>query len=637
MAPLILTWYSERSPSASPYRPYHSPAPSHSSRLLLLPFLTVARPFSPKARSAIPPLSPSRRARIALPQPRALSTVQQRARLPFLVAHPALPQSAPSPSSSSPLSHWFPLHYLTPPPPLSSLHLLQLVADCVVGAAAAFFAAIPPPLVSPLIGSAADYFAIFPPLVSPRIGSAADYFAIFPPPLVSPLIGSAADYFAIFPHPLVSPRIGSAADYFATFPPPLVSPLSGSAADYPALIPPPLKSLPTSALQLAVNFPSWLNCLERTLSGTLVSGLNLWFVTQQSGSSAIPTSPSAPTSSSSYLYADGLRAAIAETVRLVATAQATAMAAPDNAGAYHLARILVESLESTCKRLTGHLAAPSPRSTSTPLSCAPSHSELLADWHYSHIRYAKDLLGYLTERFQSQTPISVIALLRELTSLRLADFTTMADYIAQVQTLSSQLAAQQFELSDQVCGALLLTGLTPEYSVHVTLYGERPDDQWSFSRVSAFLLQAELNLRSCPPTAAAVTPSSAPPPLSTTTAAAASSRPRNTFPPCTYIIRQYLRPTAAALSLPRTLEFVLDSGATDSVFCDAGVIRSFPCPLSIQGAGDTMTMTCTAISSLPCLASPSGAVTGLYVTSCRHNLLSLSLCSSTSLCASYLS
>ncbi|CAI5960063.1 unnamed protein product [Closterium sp. NIES-64] len=403
--------------------------------------------------------------------PRALSTVQQRARLPFLVAHPALPQSAPSPSSSSPLSHWFPLHYLTPPPPLSSLHLLQLVADCVVC---------------------------------------------------------------------------------------FLLPMATSLA---------LPSLPLLVLQLApdgsaVNFPSWLNCLERTLSGTLVSGLNLWFVTQQSGSSAIPTSPSAPTSSSSYPYADGLRAAIAETVRLVATAQATAMAAPDNAGAYHLARILVESLESTCKRLTGHLAAPSPRSTSTPLSCAPSHSELLADWHvanaracqvilaclpptllpqYSHIRYAKDLLGYLTERFQSQTPISVIALLRELTSLRLADFTTMADYIAQVQTLSSQLAAQQFELSDQVCGALLLTGLTPEYSVHVTLYGERPDDQWSFSRVSAFLLQAELNLRSCPPTAAAVTPSSAPPPLSTTTAAAASSRPRNTFPPCTYIIRQVPR------------------------------------------------------------------------------------------------
>ncbi|CAI5492350.1 unnamed protein product [Closterium sp. Naga37s-1] len=87
---------SERVRSTSPYRPYHSPAPSHSSRLPLLPFLTVARPFPPKARPAVPPLPPSRRARIALPQPRALSTVQQRARLPFLVARPALPQSAPS-------------------------------------------------------------------------------------------------------------------------------------------------------------------------------------------------------------------------------------------------------------------------------------------------------------------------------------------------------------------------------------------------------------------------------------------------------------------------------------------------------------------------------------------------------------
>ncbi|CAI5986363.1 unnamed protein product [Closterium sp. NIES-64] len=222
-----------------------------------------------------------------------------------------------------------------------------------------------------------------------------------------------------------------------------------------------LPSLPMLVLQLApngsgVNFPSWLNCLERTLCGTLVSGFNLWFVAHYSGSCAIPTSPSEPTSSSSDPYANGLRAAIAETERLVTTAQATATAAPDNPVARELARILAESLESTGKRLTEHLAAPSPHFASTPISSAPSHSDLLADWHVanarachvilaclpptllpqcSHIRYAKDLLGYLTERFQSQTPISVIALLRKLTSLRLADFTTMADYIARVQTL----------------------------------------------------------------------------------------------------------------------------------------------------------------------------------------------------------
>ncbi|CAI5527303.1 unnamed protein product [Closterium sp. Naga37s-1] len=416
-----------------------------------------------------------------------------------------------------------------------------------------------PPLPSP---SSFPLSFVLPPTTSP-----------LPPPIFSPhLLRLAAPCGA--PSPSHNPPLHP--------PPPLLSPTSSLSTISPLLHLFPLficcsccflllmatslalPSLPLLVLQLApdgsaVNFPSWLNCLERTLSGTLVSGFNLWFVTQQSGSGAIPTSPSAPTSSSSDPYADGLRAAIAETERLVATAQATATAAPDNAAARDLARILAESLESTRKRLTEHLAAPSPRSASTPLSSAPSHSDLLADWHVanaracqvilaclpptllpqcSHIRYAKDLLGYLTERFQSQTSISVIALLRELTSLRLADFTTMADYIDRVQTLSSQLAAQQFELSDHVCGALLLTGLTPEYSMHVTLYGERPADQWSFSRVSAFLLQAELNLRSCPPTAAAVTPSSAPPPLSTTTAAAASSRPRNTFPPCTYIIRQ---------------------------------------------------------------------------------------------------
>ncbi|CAI5968963.1 unnamed protein product [Closterium sp. NIES-65] len=485
----------------------------------------------------------------------AFSTVQQRACLPFLAVRSALPQSAPSltllllPSllcaspNTSPLppifsphllrlvapcgapcpSHNPPLH--PPPPPLSPtssfstisplVHLFSLFICCSCGTAADFFAAIPPTLVSPLIGAAAHYSAIFPPpLVSPLIGAAADYFAIFPPPLVSPLIGVAADHFVIFPPPLVTARIGSAADYSATFPPPLLSPISGSAADYPALIPPPLIPLPTSALQL---FPPPHGDLSRPplppSAGPSACarwhGFNLRFVTQQSGSGAIPTSPSGPTSSSSDPYADGLRAAIAETERLVTTAQATATAAPDNAAARDLARILAESLESTRKHLTEHLAAPSPRSASTPISSAPSHSDLLADWHVanaracqvilaclpptllpqcSHIRYAKDLLGYLTERFQTQTPIHVIALLRELTSLRLADFTTMADYITRVQMLSSQLASQKFELSDHVCGALLLTGLTPEYSVHVTLYGERPVDQWSFSRVSAFLL-----------------------------------------------------------------------------------------------------------------------------------------------------
>ncbi|CAI6007906.1 unnamed protein product [Closterium sp. NIES-65] len=374
----------------------------------------------------------------------------------------------------SPLSSTAADYPATIPPPLVSP---------LSGAAADYFATIPPPLVSPLSGAAADFSAtIPPPLVSPLSGAAADYSATIPPPLVSPLSGAAADYSATIPPPLVSPLSGTAADYSATIPPPLVSPLSGTAADSFALIPPPLIPLPSSALQLAVNFPSWLNCLERTLSGTLVSGFNLWFVTQQSGSCAIPKPASSPTSTSSDPYADGLRAAIAETERIAATAQATAAAAPDNAAARDLARVLAESLESTRKRLTEHLAVPSPRSASTPSASAPSHFDLLADWHVanaracqvilaclpptllpqcSHIRYAKDLLGYLTERFQSQTPISVIALLRELTSLRLADFTTMADYIARVQTLSSQLASQKFELSDHVCGALL-TGLTPE-------------------------------------------------------------------------------------------------------------------------------------------------------------------------------
>ncbi|CAI7812599.1 unnamed protein product [Closterium sp. NIES-53] len=84
-------------------------------------------------------------------------------------------------------------------------------------------------------------------------------------------------------------------------------------------------------------------------------------------------------------------------------------------------------------------------------------------------------------------------------------------------------------------------------------------------------------------------------------------------PPLQSIASHSPIPTTAALSLPRNLNFVLDSAATDSDFRDAGVLCNFPRPVSIDGAGETMTMICTGTSSLPCPASPSGAVTGLYV------------------------
>ncbi|CAI5485361.1 unnamed protein product [Closterium sp. Naga37s-1] len=367
-----------------------SPAPPPSSRLLLFTFPAVARCFLLVARSAAPPSPPppfpSCRVRIALPFA-ARASLRRATRAPASpAAHPAPSQSAlPSLTLlllSTLLCPSLPISPL-PPPPFSP-HLLQLVRAC-----GALFPQIRP-------------FTIL--LLSS--------LPLTPLPLV-------------FLHLFSLPICCSCCLLLL-----MVTSLA-------------LPSLPLLVLQLApdgsaVNFPSWLNCLERTLSGTLVSGFNLWFVTQQSGSGAIPKPASAPTSTSSDPYADGLRAAIAETERIAATAQATATAAPDNAAARDLTRVLAESLESTRKRLTEHLAAPSPRSASTPSAFAPSHSDLLADWHVanaracqvilaclpptllpqcSHIRYAKDLLGYLIERFQSQTPISVIALLRELTSL----------------------------------------------------------------------------------------------------------------------------------------------------------------------------------------------------------------------------
>ncbi|CAI5952356.1 unnamed protein product [Closterium sp. NIES-65] len=244
------------------------------------------------------------------------------------------------------------------PLPLVFLHLFSLPICCsciaadylatippplvspLSGAAEEYFANIPPPLVSPLSGAAAEYSAaIPPPLVSPLSGAAADYSANIPPLLVYPLSGAAADYSSTIPPPLVSPLSGTAADYSTTIPPPLVSPLSGTAADSFALIPPPLIPLPLSALQLSPPPYGDLSCPPLPPSAG-------------PGSGAIPKPASAPTSTSSDPYADGLRAAIAETGRIAATAQATAAAAPDNATARDLARVLAESLESTRKCLT---------------------------------------------------------------------------------------------------------------------------------------------------------------------------------------------------------------------------------------------------------------------------------------------
>ncbi|CAI5985549.1 unnamed protein product [Closterium sp. NIES-65] len=327
MAPLILTWYSDRSPSSARACP---------SLRRALPFLN-------------PPLpSPSSSFPLSFVLPPTSSPLPP----PFFSPHLlrlAAPCGAPCPSHNPPLH---------PPPPLLSptsslsnissfLHLFHLFICCSCGTATDFSAAIPPLLVSPLIGATADYSAIFPPpLVSPLIGVAADYSAIFPP-LLSPLISSAADYFDIFPPPLVSPRIGSATDYSATFPLLLFLPSAAQQQTTPPLF-----------LRILYLSPYLLCSCFLLLMATSLALPSLPLL---SGSVAIPTSPSAPTSSSSDPYADGLRVAIAETERLVATAQATATAAPENGAARDLARILTESLESTRKRLTEHLAAPSPR------------------------------------------------------------------------------------------------------------------------------------------------------------------------------------------------------------------------------------------------------------------------------------
>ncbi|CAI7932180.1 unnamed protein product, partial [Closterium sp. NIES-54] len=71
-----------------------------------------------------------------------------------------------------------------------------------------------------------------------------------------------------------------------------------------------------------------------------------------------------------------------------------------------------------------------------------------------------------------------------------------------------------------------------------------------------------------------------------------------------------------------TIDFVLDSGATDTVLRDAGTLRPLPTPTSLLGADSSFSIPCHNTSTLPCPLFPSGTVTGLHIPSLRTNLLS---------------
>ncbi|CAI5958390.1 unnamed protein product [Closterium sp. NIES-65] len=285
--------------------------------------------------------------------------------------------------------------------------MLQLVADCV------FEVVAPPHLSSSLVPSPqllnCKLLLNPPSSFFPFSGPVADNLAAIPPPLIFPLSGTAADYSATIPPPLVSPLSSVAADYrlsskllrqspsscfslhrlssrllrtysSASYTSPLIFSATVSSSLWRPLSPSPPSLYWSFSLRSAVNFPSWLNYLERTLSSTLVSGFNLWFVTQQSGSGAIPKPASAPTSISSDPYADGLCAAIAETERIAATAQASAAAAPDNAVALFMSPCMASAPPTSGRSLVSLPSSSRQSSTSAAALLLPplSHRALPA-------------------------------------------------------------------------------------------------------------------------------------------------------------------------------------------------------------------------------------------------------------------
>ncbi|CAI7854609.1 unnamed protein product [Closterium sp. NIES-53] len=71
-----------------------------------------------------------------------------------------------------------------------------------------------------------------------------------------------------------------------------------------------------------------------------------------------------------------------------------------------------------------------------------------------------------------------------------------------------------------------------------------------------------------------------------------------------------------------TLDFVLDSGATNTDLRDAGALCPLPTPTSLLGVDSSFSIPCHNTSTLPCPLFPSGTVTGLHIPSLRTNLLS---------------
>ncbi|CAI7729236.1 unnamed protein product [Closterium sp. NIES-53] len=70
-----------------------------------------------------------------------------------------------------------------------------------------------------------------------------------------------------------------------------------------------------------------------------------------------------------------------------------------------------------------------------------------------------------------------------------------------------------------------------------------------------------------------------------------------------------------------TLDFIVDSGATDIVLRDAGTLRPLPTPTSLLSADSSFSIPCHNTSTLPCPLFPSGIITGLHIPSLRTNLL----------------
>ncbi|GJP78351.1 hypothetical protein CLOP_g8666, partial [Closterium sp. NIES-67] len=244
----------------------------------------------------------------------------------------------------------------------------------------------------------------------------------------------------------------------------------------------------------------------------------------------------------------------------------------------------------------------------------------------------------LTDLYDRQDVATLYSLIKEFQSLTMNSTTGAAAFTRRVLDLARRLAALGVPYPDPVLCCHLLEGLTPDFDTHKIAYMQLIDKRITPAEVAQWIITTEADLLRYSSSTAAIaqqrntrggrgaTGSVTPFPSSGfvgMVSQAGTPAPSMYSAAINENVIQYSVPSPPPHPPPSTtLDFVLDSGATESVLCDAGTLHLLPAPTSLLGADSSFSIPCRHTSTLPCPLFPSGTVTGLHIASLCTNLLS---------------